>query len=131
MEKLAQISGRNVNDIYKIFEQVAKDNKQFARQFYRYRGQDFIPYYKDIPLQNQVRSIAQLTANTYMNIARTTGIGFLYEDLNGQMSFKNIQQAYSDIIDRGILSISQGKETFQQEMRRIIKDVGRQWISYI
>lgn len=131
MRKLAEISGKNVNDIYKIFDQVAKDNKQFAKEFYRYRGQDFIPYYKDIAVQNQVRSIAQLTANTYTNIARTTGIGFLFEDLNGQMSFKNIQQAYSEIIDRGILSISQGKETFQQEMRRIIRDVGRQWFSCI
>ena len=40
------------------------------------------------------------------------------------MYFKDIQQAYYEIIDRGILAISQGKETFQTEMRRIIKDVG-------
>lgn len=123
-KELARVSGKNVQDIYKIFEEVAKNNKQFAKQFYKYRGIDYIPYSKDIALQNQVNSIARLTADTYLNIANTRGIGFLFEGLDGQLSFKNIQQAYYEIIDRGILAISQGKETFQTEMRRIIKDVG-------
>ena len=124
VKELAKVSGKNVQDIYKIFEEVAKNNKQFAKQFYKYRGIDYIPYSKDIALQNQVNSIARLTADTYLNIANTRGIGFLFEGLDGQLSFKNIQQAYYEIIDRGILSISQGKETFQTEMRRIMKQLG-------
>ena len=123
-KELAKVSGKNVQDIYKIFEEVAKDNKEFAKQFYKYRNIDFIPYNKDIALQNQVNSIARLTADTYLNIANTRGIGFLFTNQDGQMYFKDIQQAYYEIIDRGILAISQGKETFQTEMRRIIKDVG-------
>jgi hypothetical protein len=123
-KELARVSGKNVQDIYKIFEQVAKDNKEFAKQFYKYRNIDFIPYSKDIALQNQVNSIARLTTDTYLNIANTRGIGFLFRNKDGQMYFKDIQQAYYEIIDRGILAISQGKETFQTEMRRIIKDVG-------
>lgn len=123
-KELARVSGKNVQDIYKIFEEVAKNNKQFAKQFYQYRGIDYIPYSKDIALQNQVNSIARLTADTYLNIANTRGIGFLFRNKDGQMYFKDIQQAYYEIIDRGILAISQGKETFQTEMRRIIKDVG-------
>lgn len=123
-KELARVSGKNVQDIYKIFEEVAKNNKQFAKQFYKYRGIDYIPYSKDIALQNQVNSIARITADTYLNIANTRGIGFLFRNKDGQMYFKDIQQAYYEIIDRGILAISQGKETFQTEMRRIIKDVG-------
>jgi len=123
-KELAKVSGKNVQDIYKIFEQVAKDNKEFAKQFYKYRNIDYIPYSRDIALQNQVNSIARLTADTYLNIANTRGIGFLFRNQDGQMYFKDIQQAYYEIIDRGILAISQGKETFQTEMRRIIKDVG-------
>ena len=123
-KELAKASGKNVQDIYKIFEEVAKNNKQFAKQFYKYRGIDYIPYSKDVALQNQVNSIARLTADTYLNIANTRGIGFLFRNKDGQMYFKDIQQAYYEIIDRGILAISQGKETFQTEMRRIIKDVG-------
>ena len=123
-KELAKVSGKNVQDIYKIFEEVAKNNKQFAKQFYKYRGIDYIPYSKDIALQNMVKSLASITADTYLNIANTRGIGFLFRNKDGQMYFKDIQQAYYEIIDRGILAISQGKETFQTEMRRIIKDVG-------
>ena len=123
-KELARVSGKNVQDIYKIFEEVAKNNKQFAKQFYQYRGIDYVPYSKDVALQNMVRSIGDITAQTYINISRTRGIGFLFEGLDGQLRFKNIQESYYEIIDRGILSISQGKETFQAEMRRIIKDVG-------
>ena len=123
-KELARVSGKNVQDIYKIFEEVAKNNKQFAKQFYKYRGIDYIPYSKDIALQNMVRSIGDITAQTYINISRTRGIGFLFEGLDGQLRFKNIQESYYEIIDRGILSISQGKETFQTEMRRIMKQLG-------
>jgi hypothetical protein len=123
-KELAKVSGKNVQEIYEIFDRVADSNKQFAEQFYRYRGLDYIPYSKDIALQNQVRSIANLTANTYKNISNTIGIGLLFEDINGQMTFKSIQQGYNEIIDRGILAISQGKETFDTEMRRIMKQVG-------
>lgn len=122
--ELSRISGKNIQDIYDIFDRVAESNKQFAKDFYQYRGLDFIPYSQDIALQNQVRSIANITANTYRNIANTRGIGLLFEGLDGQIAFKNIEQAYYEIIDRGILSISQGKETFDTEMRRIMKQVG-------
>ena len=75
-----------------------------------------------------VRSIGDITANEYLNIARTSGLGFLFKDINGQIYFKNIKQSYYEIIDRGILSISQGKETFQSEMRRIMKQLGNSGI---
>ena len=123
-KELAKVSGKNVQDIYKIFEEVAKNNKQFAKQFYKYRGIDYIPYSKDIALKNMVKSIGDITAQTYINISRTKGIGFLFRNKDGQMYFKDIQQSYYEIIDRGILSISQGKETFQTEMRRIMKQLG-------
>jgi len=122
--QIAKASGKNVKDIYKIFEEVARQDKNFARQFYEYRGMDFIPYNKDFALRNQVLSIASATANTYLNISQTTGIGFLFKNIDGQMEFKNVQQSYNEIIDRAVIAISQGKETYQTEMRRIMKEIG-------
>lgn len=127
-KELARVSGKNVQEIYRIFDEVAKNNKQFAKDFYEFRGVQYVPYSQDTALRQQVRSIATLTANTYINIANTKGIGFLFKDLSGQMTFKNIQQSYYEIIDRGILSISQGKETFDTEMRRIMKQLGNNGI---
>lgn len=122
--ELARTSGKNVQEIYKIFEEVAKNNKQFAKEFYRYRGIDYLPYKKDSALRNQVNSIATLTANTYRNMTNTIGIGFLFEGLDGQITFKNIRQSYDEIIDKAVLAISQGKSTFYSEMRKALKELG-------
>lgn len=123
-KELARVSGKNVQDIYKIFEEVSKQDKEFAKKFYKYRGVDYIPYEKDIALKRQVNSLAKITAKTYENISRTRGIGFLFRNEAGQIYFKNIKDSYYEIIDRSILAISQGKETFQQQMRSTIKQVG-------
>ena len=118
-KELAKVSGKNVQDIYKIFDEVAKSNKQFAKEFYKYRGIDYIPYSKDIGLQNQVRSIASITAGTYMNIANTSAVGLV---LGGD--FVPLQQAYYDTIDKAILSVIQGKEDFYSSMRNTLKELG-------
>lgn len=118
-KELARVSGKNVQDIYKIFEEVAKNNKQFAKQFYKYRGIDYIPYSKDIALQNQVRSIATITANMYRNIANTSVIGYVQDGV-----FKQLQTVYQDTIDKAILSVVQGKQDFYSSMRRTLKELG-------
>lgn len=121
---LAKISGRNVTDIYKIFQQVAKDNKQFAKEFYKYRGIDFIPYEKDIALKNQVLALANLTNNTYKNIINSSVVGYLYQDQNGNTMFKNIRDIYNDLIDRATLNVTQGKTTFDNGVRETLKQIG-------
>ena len=118
-KELARVSGKNVQDIYKIFEEVAKNNKQFAKQFYQYRGIDYIPYSKDIALQNMVKSLASITADMYRNISNTSVIGFVQDG-----TFKQLQQVYQDTIDKAILSISQGKQDFYSSMRQTLKELG-------
>jgi uncharacterized protein with HEPN domain len=118
-KELARVSGKNVQDIYKIFEEVAKNNKQFAKQFYKYRGIDYIPYKKDIALQNMVKSLASITAGMYRNISNTSVIGFIQDG-----TFKQLQQVYQDTIDKAILSISQGKQDFYSSMRQTLKELG-------
>ena len=118
-KELAKVSGKNVQDIYKIFEEVAKSNKEFAKDFYKYRNMDFIPYSKDYGLQSQVNSIATLTANTYLNIANTSAIGLIQ---GGE--FKQLKTAYQNVIDKAILSIVQGKEDYYSLMRNTLKELG-------
>lgn len=118
-KELARVSGKNVQDIYKIFEEVAKNNKQFAKQFYQYRNIDYIPYSKDIALQNMVKSLASITAGMYRNISNTSVIGFIQDG-----TFKQLQQVYQDTIDKAILSISQGKQDFYSSMRQTLKELG-------
>ena len=51
INELAKVTKLNVNDIYKILEEEAKRNQAWAKQFYDYKGIDFIPYEQNIRLQ--------------------------------------------------------------------------------
>lgn len=121
---LAKVSGRNVSDIYKIFQQIAKDNKQFAKEFYRYRGIDFIPYEQDTALKRQVDALASITNNTYKNMLNSNVVGYIYDDIYGNKAFKTIQDTYYDLIDRATLNVIQGKETFDTELKNTLKQIG-------
>lgn len=124
VEKLAEVSGMNVNDIYSLFEYSAKTNQDFARQFYRARGISYIPYAQNKVLKDQVRAIAEITAREYANISRTSAIGYTIKDLDGNITFKDISNVYRETIDSALFNITQGKTTYDQEMRRIIKQLG-------
>ena len=131
VEKLAEVSGMNVNDIYSLFEYSAKTNQDFARQFYRARGISYIPYAQNKVLKDQVRAIAEITAREYANISRTSAIGYTVKDLKGNLVFKDISSTYKDIIDKAILNAGQGKTTYQQEMRKAIKQIGQSGLKTI
>lgn len=131
IQKLAEVSGMNVNDIYSLFEYSAKTNQDFARQFYRARGISYIPYAQNKVLKDQVRAIAEITAREYANISRTSAIGYTIKDLKGNLVFKDISSVYKDTIDKAILNVSQGKTTYQQEMRNAIKQIGQSGLKTI
>ena len=125
VQKLAEITNMNVNDIYNMFEYSAKTNQDFAKQFYKARGISYIPYVQNKALKEQIRAIAKITAKEYANISRTSAIGYTVKDLKGNLVFKDISSAYKDIIDKAILNVGQGKTTYQQEMRNAIKQIGQ------
>lgn len=123
-KKLAEISGKNVKDIYAIYEQTAKDDQLFAKKFYDYNGVKFIPYSENMALQNQVNALATITAMEYRNLSNTTTIGYVFEDLQGNKTFKNIYQAYNDVIDEAVMNVSQGTLDVQSAIRNTIKQMG-------
>ena len=131
VEKLAEVSGMNVNDIYSLFEYSAKTNQDFARQFYKARGISYIPYAENKALKEQIRAIAKITAKEYANMSRTSAIGYTIKDLDGNITFKDISSVYKDIIDKAILNVGQGKTTYQQEMRNAIKQIGQSGLKTI
>lgn len=121
VEKLAEITELNVNDIYEIFNEVAKSDYLFARQFYEYRNKKYIPYEQNTLLKQQVKALATITANEYMNLAKTTAFA---ERINGKLVYTTIGKKYNEILDEAILNVGQGKESFDSAMYRSIKRLG-------
>ena len=124
VKKLAEVSELNEKDIYKIFEEVAKTDSRFAKQFYEYRNKKYIPYEENINLQRQIKEIADITAETYRNITRNNVIGFKTTDENGKVIHRGIEETYQDVVDRAVMAISQGKDTYQGQVYSIMKELG-------
>lgn len=121
MKKLAQITELNVKEIYKIFEEVAKNDYSFARRFYDYRNLKYIPYEENVALQKQVKALAKTTANQYINLSNTYAFS---KKVNGKVVYSSLARRYQEIIDEAILSVAQGKSTFDEQMYSSIKELG-------
>jgi hypothetical protein len=124
VKKLAQITELNVKDIYEIFEEVAKSDYAFAKQFYDYKGVKYIPYEQNIALQRQVKALARLTANEYVNLTKTSAVAFGWQDKSGTITYKGLKKTYQDLLDEAVLNVAQGKETFDEAMYRQLKKIG-------
>lgn len=121
VERLAQITQLNVTDIYEIFEEVAKSDYRFAKQFYDYKGVKYIPYEQNIALQNQVKALARITASQYANFSNTLAFT---KKVNGRVVYTDLARTYQETIDKAILSVAQGKSTFDEQMYSTIKELG-------
>lgn len=131
LKELARLTNLNVYDIYEIFDEVAKSDYEFAKHFYDYRDIKYIPYSKNLELQAQVRALATITAQEYMNIANTTLLGFGFQDASGNVTYKGLKETYYDLLDEAVLSISQGKETFENAMARQLTSIGESGLKVI
>ena len=120
VNKLADITELNVKDIYKIFEEVAKKDYQFAKQFYDYKGVKYIPYEQNTALQQQVKALARITANEYVNFSNTLAFT---KRVNGKVVYTDLARTYQDVIDKAVLSVAQGKSTFNEQMYSTIKEL--------
>lgn len=134
MKKLAEMTELNVKDIYKIFDEVAKNDLRFAKKYYDYKKVKYIPWEENELLRRSVKAIADQTVEKYVNLSNTRGIGYTVKKvvrdkatgkLKEKVVFKTIDSLYRDTIDEGIISISQGKLSFDEAMRKIMKDIGR------
>lgn len=131
VKKLAEITDLNVRDIYEIFDEVAKTDSRFAEQFYVYRGKRYIPYKENINLQRQVRLLADMTAETYRNFSNSTVVGFRIRDKDGKVIHKGLKETYQDVVDRAVMAISQGKSTYEGEIYKIMKELGKSGLSSV
>lgn len=121
LNELSKISGLSVKDLKAILEKVARENIGFADVYYKARGLETPIYSENKALQRLVNSIYNITGKEFKNIAKSTGFRLL--DKNGNPLLLDINQTYNEVIDRCIVAISQGKETYQQAMRSTMKQL--------
>ena len=131
VRNIAKLTNLNVKEVEKVFEEIAKTDYRFAKQFYDYRGINYIPYEQNVPLQNQIKALASITAQQYINITNTTSLGFGIPNKDGTITFKGLKKTYYDVLDEAVVYVSQGKETFDNAMFRQLKDISESGLKVI
>lgn len=124
VKKLQEITKLNIKDIKKIFEEIAKNDYDFAKQFYDFRNKKYIPFEQNKALQRQIEAIRILTNEKYIDLARTKALGFSIRNKKGKVIFKGLRQTYNEAIDKAVLNVVQGKGSFYEQMHGILKDIG-------
>ena len=126
---LSDTSKINEAEIYRMLELEARNNLELKKIYFKAKKKDFIPYSKNIPLQNKVNEIVLATLETYRNISRTTGITFL--DRNKKMITRGIKDAYYELVDDAIMNVATGKENFYEAMKSQLHTIGQHGIQSI
>lgn len=121
LNELSKISGLSVKDLKAILEKVAKENIGFADVYYKARGLETPIYNENKALQRLVSSVYSISGAEFKNIAKSTGFRLLGD--NGEPLLLDIKETYNEVIDRCIVAVSQGKETYQQAMRSTMKQL--------
>ena len=121
LNELSKISGLSVKDLKAILEKVAKENIGFADVYYKSRGLETPIYSENKALQRLVNSVYKVAGEEFKNISKTTGFRLL--DSNGNPLLLDIDETYKYVIDKCVVAISQGKETYQQSMRSTLKQL--------
>ena len=120
VKEIAKVTELNSKEIEEIFLEVARKNQSFARQFYDYKGVKYIPFKKNKELQAEVSAIAKVTKETYKNLSKTLGFARM---VNGKQVFTTLSETYQDVIDEAVLSLSQGKSSFNEQMGKVVKEL--------
>lgn len=131
-EVLAELSKQaaiSVKDLKKILERVAKENSGFAETYYKAREIDMPVYKENKALQNLVSAIYKQSGEEFKNIAKSTGFRLL--DADKKPLLLNIQETYNEVIDRCVIAIMEGKETYQQTMRSTLKQLAESGVRKI
>ena len=128
IKKLAEITKLNEKDIYKIFDEIAKSDYNYAKQFYDYKKKKFIPYEKNVALKKQVEALASITVKEYRNLSKTLAFT---RRVNGKVVYTPLARAYEDTLDKAILSVLQGKTSFQEEMYSTLKELAESGIKTV
>lgn len=131
--ELARLTGLQVKDIKKLIRTVALDSYLDAKPFYDYRHKAFVPFAKNEQLQRVVASIANQTADTYVNMSKAQA--FMIRDMKNPKVLipTDVSKTYYSVIDEAVQATQTGAVDYNTAMRRTMEqlaDSGLRTVTY-
>lgn len=140
INKLSQVSDKNIEEIYEIFDIVAKESYEYAKPFYEAKGISFIPYSENEDLQRYVESLAKQTAGEYVNLTQHTAFAVfdksgkelapLFESGKHKMA-TSLSDTYTQLVDYAVTKVQLGTESYTKAVRDICKTMAASGIKTV
>ena len=124
LNKISKMINLNIKDVEEIFLEASKKNYEFAEQFYKARNITPVPFKENTRLIAQATAIARVIQKDLYSFTRENILGYSIRDLDGNIQFYGLRDTYNRVLEEALVNVSQGKETFDQSMTRIMKDIG-------
>lgn len=117
-QELARVTGMNESAIKRFIRVVAESLYADMKPFYDYRHKSYIPLSKNAHLMRIVNAIARQTANTYVNLSRSTA--FMIRDLKNPKILKptSLSDTYQTVMDEAIQAVQGGVIDYPTAMKR-------------
>ena len=119
VRQLKKYTSLNEKDLDKIFQEYAKKDQAFYKDFYKYKDVPYVPFDQNTLLKNQTMALANISRQTMTNFTNANVVGYTIND-----KFYNLKDTYIKVLDEAVLNASTGKETFDSAMQSILKDIG-------
>ena len=124
LNKISKMTNLNIKDVEEIFLEASKKNYEFAEQFYKARNITPVPFKENERLITQATAIARAIQKDLYSFTRENVLGYSIRDLDGNIQFYGLRDTYNRVLEEALVNVSQGKETFDQSMTRIMNDIG-------
>ena len=124
VQQISKYTNLNVSEIDEIFNAYASKDYSFYKRFYEYRNIPFVPFKENTILRNQTQALANIVKKEMYDYFRTNVLGYSIRGLDGKVKFMGLRETYNYLLDEALLNVGQGKETFDNAMSRILKQVG-------
>ena len=119
--EIAKIAKKNVKDIDALFEQVAKENLDFAAVYFKARNMEPIAHYDQVAaLESFVRAAKAQAMDGVTNISNTHMIGF-----KRRKTVVPLREYYISTIDRAITFVQTGTVDYQTATRETVREMAR------
>lgn len=131
IKKLNKYTDIDIKEIDKIFETYAKNDSMFYEQFYKYRNIPFTKYEDNAFIKTQTEALANVIKNQMYNFTRDNVLGYSISDEFGRLRFTGLRDVYNQVIETALMNVNQGKETFDNAMSGILKEIGQSGLKTI
>lgn len=124
VNKISKLTGLTIKEIDEIFLNYAEKDQSFYKDFYKYRNIPFVELAQNEALKSETLALAKATKNELLKFMRPKVLGYTIRGLDGEVKFMGLAETYNRVLDEAVLTVGQGKETFNQAMEKIMRDIG-------